>query len=133
VDELIAIDPGTELGDPRRGRLASVGEQRELGAQAFEERTGKWCACLGHDQGELVAAHPIGAIASARGTACGLSECLQALVATPMPMPIVDLLQMVEVNEHERRRTTGTVGLRESVIEVFVKCAVTPRPTSDGG
>ena len=41
-----------------------------------------------------------------------------------MPEDVVDLLQIVEVDQHERHGTSAAAGLRESAIEVCLEGAV---------
>ncbi len=114
-------------------RLGDAGGHRERhavlarlrgGAQALGELHRAVGAGGRQRDRELVAADAIGAVAGALGRADGLGERLQALVAGLVAAGVVDRLEVVEVDQHERERRVGAADALELAREVFVERAV---------
>ncbi len=65
----------------------------------------------GHQQGEFVAADPCDGIGLADAGAQPFAHRCQQLIACAMPQGIVDRLETVQIDEHERQQLLGAVGL----------------------
>ncbi len=98
------------------------------GAQALGELHRAVGARGGQRDRELVAADAVGAVARALGRADRLRKRLQALVAGLVAVLVVDGLEVVEVDEHERERRRGAADALELAREVLVERAVVAQP-----
>ena len=106
-----------------KGSDAVVAGLRRL-AQALGELERAPGAGVGEDDGELVAAHAVGEVgAAARGPDRG-GQRLQALVAGLVAVRVVDGLEVVDVDEHERQRHAGAGHDLQLARDVLVEGAV---------
>ena len=76
-------------------------------AQALGELERAPGAGVGQDDGELVAAHPVGEVRAAARGPDRVGQRLQALVAGLVAVRVVDGLEVVDVEEQERQRHAG--------------------------
>ena len=120
--------PSRSSSRPRRRRRARAGSRRARGPWAipieteilparsrstassrFTSRVASATACsswlAGEDHGELLAADPADDVARADGGAQMVGELGQHLVADRVAEDVVHLLEVVDVEHHERRRS----------------------------
>ena len=105
ADQLVLGAQPERLGDAGRGG-EGVGGLRGL-AQALSELERAPRARVGQDDRELVAAHAVGDVRPAPRRPDGAGQGLQALVAGLVAVRVVDRLEVVDVDDHERQRHAG--------------------------
>ena len=98
---------------PGAGKGGQPGREADLGAgddlvhrvlEPLEQRPQHVGLAVGEDQGELVAADASGHVAGPQRVAQLDADRPQGGVAGGVPQPVVELLEAVEVEDHQRER-----------------------------
>ena len=115
------------LRDPDRDRDRAGEVELDLVEALGEpgrERDRLLLAAAGHDHGELLAADPADDVGGADGRAEVVGELRQHLVADGVAEDVVDLLEVVDVDHHDRHVRVLGGGERQLAPEALVEVAV---------
>src|SRR6187551_2894640 len=92
--------------------------------ESFGGSQGAFCICVWHQQRELVAADAKCAVRVADRVREELAYVAQNGVASSVPLRVVDQLEIVEVNQQERKRHLIAVEPLQLPIKLFMKGAI---------
>ena len=103
--------------------LTAVPPGGELALQALGGHPGALAVGVGQEEGELVAAEPVGAVAVPAAPQ-NLRDALEQRIALGVAMAVVHELEAVEVEQDERDRSLTPLGQRERLRELVLERAV---------
>jgi hypothetical protein len=83
---------------------------------------------MGQDDGEFVTAHAICPIGAPQRGRQQLAEAAQDAVATRMALAVIDRLELVEIDEHQRQRRPVAHGGLDLTVELLVEGAMVAQP-----
>ncbi len=118
-EQMAALGP-ERFGEPDADGSAARGESRRV-IDLMCERQPVPVAAAGQESHELVAAGAIDDPCVADGPPETLGDLADVGVARRMPVRVVDLLQPVEVDRHQRQHGSGRAAVRQCVGEVVMK------------
>jgi hypothetical protein len=110
VVQAVAVDPVHRIGRDAEGDGRPRGQGR---AQALGQRGRLRAAGVGDEDRELVAAQAPDGVRRAHDGAHRVDHPAQQLVAERVPVLVVDALEVVEVQEHDRHHGAAARGAAE--------------------
>ena len=120
-----------EVADSRRHRQVSGHADRrgaELRRPAFGDRQRLFCGRLREKQRELVAADPAEDVAGARARLEEARGLHQRRISCLVTVGVVDALEVVEVEEHERKRPSVALGTSDLALDPLLERAMVQEP-----
>ncbi len=119
------------VGDPDRDRDLAGHVELDLlepRRQPVRHRHRVGCVAGGDDDGELLAADPADDVRRAHRGAQVVRQARQHLVAGAVAVDVVDLLEVVDVDHHERHRLVDGRAARQLAPQPLVEVAVVVEP-----